>query len=93
MQWKHDDNLKRLKKDYDAPGMGTLDKVFMMNHTKKLQCLHSQNCQGWNTGVFDGHFERCSGLHPFWAWNEVVDEKKYEKSLDSFMDQYEIGTF
>ena len=74
-------------------GSAELFNILVMNHAKKSTgCIQNYNCTGWNLVVFDGHFD-CQGLHPFWAWNEKVDERKLNESLDLFMDQFHFDNF
>lgn len=41
--------------------------------------------------MFSGHFDSCSTLHPFWAWDQIVKDKDYNESVTRFMEHYDIG--
>ena len=81
LKWQHEVNLSNMKQNIQAVNIGLLWPIFLMNHEKKLTCNYPQNCGGWNKEAFDG-FDSCANLHPFWAWNEKIDERKCDQSLD-----------
>jgi hypothetical protein len=46
-----------------------------------------------NKKVFNGEFEQCGKLAPFYLWRRFIDEKEYEEDIQMFMDQYKIDPF
>lgn len=55
--WKHDENHKKLEKVLYAPTGSELTKIFDINYRKKLDCVFSHSCAGWNYAVYDGLFD------------------------------------
>ena len=73
-----------------APGASELYKVFDECYKKKIDCIWSHSCAGWNYSVYDGHFDSCGTLSPFYFWDKIIDAKKYEESYQLFIGQYNI---
>ena len=45
---------------------------------------------GWNKDVYDGVSDQCGPFKPFTIWNKHVDDRKYDKAWELFIDQYDI---
>ena len=50
-------------------------------------------CKGMNKKVYNGEFENCGKLAPFYLWRRHVAEEDFEEDLASFMEQYKIDPF
>mgnify|MGYP001004123929 CR=1 FL=1 len=77
-----------------APSQDDLSGAITDTTLKKLDCIPSAlKCRGMNPKVYNGEFENCGKVQPFYLWKRHVDEKDYEEELAIFMDQYKIDPF
>lgn len=83
-----------IKKGFTTPSLDELSGVLNETTLKKLDCLPSaRRCSGLNKKVYNGEFEQCGKLAPFYLWKRFIDEKDYEEDVAMFMDQYKIDPF
>jgi hypothetical protein len=61
---------------------------------KKLDCVStSGKCNGMNKKVYNGEFDQCGKLAPFYIWKRTIDDSEYDEDINLFMDQYKIDPF
>ena len=46
-----------------------------------------------NKKVYNGEFDQCGKLAPFYIWKRYIDEFDFEEDVKLFMDQYKIEPF
>jgi hypothetical protein len=46
-----------------------------------------------NKKVYNGEFDQCGKLAPFYIWKRYIDETEFEDDVKLFMDQYKIDPF
>lgn len=79
-----DDWLKRGAK---APTQDQLDGVLTDASLKKLDCVTtSGRCTGMNKKVYNGEFDQCGKLAPFYIWKRYIDETDFDDDVKLFMD-------
>jgi len=87
-----DDWLKR--KVINCPSQDQIDSVLNESSLKKLDCVStSSKCSGMNKKVYQGEFDQCGKLAPFYIWKRTIDDSEYEEDMALFMDQYKIDPF
>ena len=46
-----------------------------------------------NKKVYNGEFDKCGKLAPFYIWKRYIDESECDDDVKLFMDQYKIDPF
>ena len=83
-----------IKKGLTTPSLDQLNYVLNETTLKKLDCLpSSRKCQGLNKKVYNGQFEQCGALAPFYLWRRFIDDSDYDEDVLIFIDQYKIDPF
>ena len=41
-----------------------------------------------NKKVYQGEFDQCGKLAPFYIWKRTIDDSEYDEDVSLFMDQY-----
>ena len=83
-----------LKRTVQAPSQDQLDGVLTDASLKKLDCVTtSGKCSGMNKKVYNGEFDQCGKLAPFYIWKRYIDETEFDDDVKLFMDQYKIDPF
>lgn len=70
-----------------APSLDAMSAALNDTSLKKLDCVSSSGrCRGMNKKVYNGDFDLCGKLAPFFIWRRYIDEKIYDEDVNNLMD-------